>query len=147
MRDFRLNFIFAPDASVGEQWTPVGTLSFFLFWRLWATRMPTGSGWYSTNFLSPKALLGGCLWVITSCSSDPAAFIVNSGTNVMACRECVKWFHQKQSTADQQAHSDSLKGSQPEMLSGSEGTYHNCGALPVNTVNFMFFLSFFVCHF
>lgn len=84
---------------------------------------------------------------VGGCSSDPAAFIGNSGTSVTACGECVKWFHQKQSTADQQAHADSLKGSQPEMLSGSEGTYHKCGALPVNTVKFMFFLSFFGCHF
>ena len=41
----------------------------------------------------------------------------------MACRECVKGFHQKQSTPDQRADSDSLKSQQPEMLSGSEGIY------------------------
>lgn len=40
MQDFPINFIFAPDASVGEQWTPVGTLSSCLFWGLWATRTP-----------------------------------------------------------------------------------------------------------
>lgn len=62
---------------------------------------------------------------------------MNSGTRVMACRERVKWFYQKQSTAVQWIDCDSFKSpDQSETLYGR-------GDIPakvVHSINSMFFL-------
>lgn len=129
MQDFPINFIFAPDASVVEQWTPVGTISSCPFWGSHSVRL------IFYQLLTSKSFVGGCFSVITSSSSAPAAFIVNSGTRVMACRECVKWFHQKQSTADQQAESDSFE-SHP-----TRNAFRIRGNLPANVELFIVSIS------
>lgn len=102
---------------MGAERAPFGTRSSRPFWGLWAARAPRGR--LISSRLCKVLML---CWSASKTSGVPAAFVVNSGTRVMACRECVKWFDQKQSTAVQRIDSGSFKSPRPELLSGCEGT-------------------------